>query len=273
MAQRIAQVDAFADRPFSGNPAGVCVLERDPGDTWMQQVAAEMNCAETAFLRPVAGGFHIRWFTPAIEVDLCGHATLASAHLLWEEGHVAPGREIRFDSRSGVLTARPDAEGWIILDFPAEPARPTSPPANLVSMLGLPAGTPILWVGQSRFDLLVEVGSRELVRQARPDFATLRPLPYRGVILTAAGGPVDRTAPESDFVSRFFAPAVGIDEDPVTGSAHCTLALHWAARLGRPSLTGFQASARGGVVRVEVRGQRVLLGGRAVTVLRGELTV
>lgn len=275
MGQLVLQVDAFADRPFTGNPAGVCILERDRDDAWMQQVAAEMNCPETAFLRVAADGYHIRWFTPTTEVDLCGHATLASAHVLWEDGHLAPERGVSFHSRSGPLMAQLGADGWITLDFPAEPAQSIAFPPDLPRMLGLPVDTPVHWVGRSRFDLLVEVGSEGAVREARPDFGILRPLPYRGVILTGpASGRSDQPAEgDYDFVSRFFAPAVGIDEDPVTGSAHCTLAPHWAGRLGRPDLIGFQASVRGGVVRVAVRGERVLLGGRAVTVLRGELAV
>lgn len=256
---RIVQVDAFTDRPFAGNPAAVCVLP-GPGDArWMQHIATEMNLAETAFLHPEGDAWRLRWFTPAVEVDLCGHATLASAHVLWEEGHAPRGERLRFLTRSGVLGAAP-RDGWIELDFPAEPARPVAAPPHLLEALGT-SGT----VAKNRMDYLVEVTDEAVVRQLAPDLARLRLIPARGVVVTArAGAPYD-------FVSRFFGPAVGVDEDPVTGSAHCALGPWWAERLGRTTLTAFQASARGGVVRVEVRGERVALLGQAVTVLRGEL--
>jgi len=238
----------------------------------MAAVAGEMNLAETAFVsprdaagRPGAGEFDLRWFTPAVEVALCGHATLASAHVLWETGRVPAGRVIRFHAQSGVLTARRDeaAEGgWIELDFPAEPPLPADAPAALVEALRV---TPA-WVGQNRMDYLLELESEAAVRKVDPDFRLLKTLPVRGVIVTAAS-----QSPEFDFVSRFFAPAAGVDEDPVTGSAHCCLGPYWQGRLGKPDLVGRQVSARGGVVRVGCRGERVLLGGQAVTVLRGEL--
>lgn len=262
MSLDLYQVDAFTDRPFGGNPAAVCLLPEPRDAEWMQLVAREMNLSETAFLHPEEeGGWRLRWFTPAVEVELCGHATLASAHVLWEAGRLSPGEPARFHTLSGLLTAerRDDA---IELDFPARNADGVEPPEGLAEALGV---TP-RFVGKSRYDYLLEVASEEEVRAAVPDFGRLRALPVRGVILTAAAS----TAPY-DFVSRFFAPGAGVDEDPVTGSAHCTLGPYWAARLGKSSFLAWQASARGGAVRVRVEGERVKLGGRAVTVLRGQL--
>jgi PhzF family phenazine biosynthesis protein len=262
MSLDLYQVDAFTDHPFAGNPAAVCLLD-SPGDArWMQDVAREMNLSETAFLHPAGDGFNLRWFTPAIEVELCGHATLASAHVLWESGRLDPASTARFHTLSGLLTA--DAQGdWIELDFPANPVEEVSPPEGLIEALG---GEP-RFIGKSRFDYLVELPSEEAVRSTVPDHSRLRTLPVRGVIVTArgdAGGPYD-------FVSRFFAPGSGVDEDPVTGSAHCTLGPYWAGKLGKQDFLAYQASARGGVVRVRVTGDRVKLGGQAVTVLRGRL--
>jgi predicted PhzF superfamily epimerase YddE/YHI9 len=265
---RITQVDAFTDRPFAGNPAAVCVLSAPRPEPWMQAVAREMNLSETAFLHRESAdeaeretSYRLRWFTPAIEVDLCGHATLASAHVLWEEGHLAAGELARFETRSGHLSAWRDGD-WILMDFPAEPAGETPAPDEVVQALGV---RPV-FTGKNRFDWLVEVASEEEMRRAAPDFGKLGAATERGVILTCRADGGNR-----DFLSRFFAPAVGIDEDPVTGSAHCCLGPYWAERLGKPALVGYQASARGGVVRVEVKGERVQLGGQAVTVLRSEL--
>jgi predicted PhzF superfamily epimerase YddE/YHI9 len=259
--QPFIQVDAFTDRPFAGNPAAVCLLPegRDPG--WMQLVAREMNLAETAFLVPRADGYDLRWFTPVLEVDLCGHATLASAHVLWEERQLPPEATARFHSRSGLLTGS-RRHGLIWLDFPATPAREVAAPPELVPALG---ATP-RFVGRSRFDYLVEVESEDTVRRLAPDLTRLGRLTVRGVIVTAASARPDR-----DFVSRFFAPAAGVPEDPVTGSAHCALAPYWSARFGRTELCGKQLSQHGGAVRVRLDGDRVQLGGQAVTVLRGEL--
>jgi PhzF family phenazine biosynthesis protein len=262
------QVDAFTAEPFAGNPAAVCLLEDDADPGWMQRVAAEMNLSETAFLRPgaEAGRYGLRWFTPTVEVELCGHATLASAHVLFTEGLAEAGQALRFDTPSGARAARRDGDGAIWLDFPATPAEPVDPPAGLVEALG--AGAP-RWVGRARFDYLVELEDEAAVRGLRPDPRRLGGLTPGsvGVIVTApASGPGGY-----DFVSRYFAPAAGIDEDPVTGSAHCVLGPFWAGRLGRDELTGFQASARGGLVQVRTDGDRVRLGGRAVTVLRGQL--
>jgi predicted PhzF superfamily epimerase YddE/YHI9 len=255
-------VDAFTDRPFAGNPAAVCLLaDRWPDDRWMQSVAAEMNLAETAFTwRHSDGVFPLRWMTPKVEVDLCGHATLATAHVLWQTG-IDPGDPIRFDTRSGILTATRHNEE-IEMDFPAKPAEPANPPPGLVEAIGARPR----FVGRNQFDYLLEFATASELRTLRPDFGRLAAVDCRGVIVTA---PSDDQ--NFDFLSRFFAPAVGIDEDPVTGSAHCCLAVHWARKLERSDLVGYQASERGGRVRVAVVGERVKLGGRAVTVIRGEL--
>src|SRR5881628_625036 len=264
MGLTIVHVDAFTNRPFAGNPAAVCVLQGGPRDArWMQDVAREMNLAETAFLHPQDDGYALRWFTPAIEVALCGHATLASAHVLWEDRHLPAGRQARFHTKSGLLTA--DRAGdWIELDFPATPAVPAPPPPGLEQALGLTQAAH--WVGRSPFDYLVEVDSEETVRSLTPDFAALQRVEARGIIVTSRAGMRD-----FDFVSRFFAPQAGVPEDPVTGSAHCALAPFWSERLEKTELTAYQASPRGGVVRVRLAGDRVMLGGQAVTVLRGEL--
>ena len=260
MTQKIFQVDAFTDQPFAGNPAGVCILPGPAEEGWMQAVATEMNLSETAFLYPVEEGYHLRWFTPATEVDLCGHATLASAHILWEQGYLEPDQLARFNTRSGWLTAGKKG-AWIEMDFPAEDANGLEPQPLLNRALDVEP----VYTGQNRFDYLVEVGSEAAVRSLVPNLELLRGLPARGVIVTARSD-----NPDYDFVSRFFAPAVGIDEDPVTGSAHCCLGPYWSARFGKTELVGYQASRRSGVVRVQVAGGRVLLGGQAVTVLRAE---
>ena len=254
-------VDAFTDKPFGGNPAGVCVLETWPSDGWLQNVGREMNLAETAFVvRRADTDFDLRWFTPAVEVALCGHATLGAAHALWEND-IAPRRRLKFHTQSGVLTATSLATG-IELDFPATPAAPCDPPAGLLESLGTAAAS----VGRSEFDFLVEVESEAAVRGLQPDFGRLRAIGCRGVIVTAP-------ATGYDFVSRFFAPAAGIDEDPVTGSAHCCLAEFWGEKLGKSEMVGYQASARGGVVRVVRSNGRVKLIGRAVLMTRGVLLV
>ena len=255
------QIDAFTDRPFSGNPAAVCLLEHERDSQWMQAVAAEMNLSETAFVRPLSEGFELRWFTPTIEVELCGHATLASAHALWTEGIVPCGEPIGFHTRSDVLscTRRGDL---IELDFPATPIETTDSAVELCQALGVTAS----FVGQSKYDNLVLVESEQVLRGVQPDFSRLRKIPMRGVAVTS---PSDD--PRFDFVSRFFAPGVGVDEDPVTGSAHCCLGSFWSERLGKAEMTAFQASARGGVVRVRVSDERVHLGGQAVTIFRGVL--
>ncbi len=261
MKQPIAQVDAFTDKPFFGNPAGVCVMTGPASEDWMRGVAREMNLAESAFLYPADDGFNLRWFTPAVEVALCGHATLGASHLLWEEGRVPGDATIHYHTKSGVLTARKQGS-WIELDFPARPVSPAELPTGALEALGL---SDSLYVGKSTYDYFVEVGSEAIVRGLDPDFGQLRKLPVRGVIVTTRG---EQTY---DFVSRFFAPGAGVNEDPVTGSAHCTLGPYWKAKLEKDDLLAYQASARGGVVKVGVRGDRILLGGQAVTVIRGEL--
>ncbi len=261
MTQRVIQVDAFTGEAYRGNPAAVCVMD-GPGDAgWMQSVAGEMNLSETAFLYRRGDGFHLRWFTPATEVDLCGHATLASAHVLWSEGHLKPDEQANFETLSGTLTARKDGD-WIELDFPAEPEREEPAPDQLVRALGFEP----VYVGRNRMDYLVEVDDEETVRSLTPDMALLNQIETRGVIVTSRSN-----EPGIDFVSRFFCPAVGIDEDPVTGSAHCCLAPYWATKLDKQQMTGYQASKRGGTVRVRLAGDRVKISGQAVTVMRGEL--
>ena len=259
------QIDAFADGPFRGNPAAVCLLREPRDPEFMQRMAAEMNLSETAYVWPAgddAERFHIRWFTPEVEVSLCGHATLASAHALWHSGR-ASGELVRFQSASGELRARRDGD-LVELDFPRREATRATPPPSLIEALG---AMPV-FVGQSgERDYLVELDDEDSVRQLRPDLAMLQQVDARGVIVTARG------SRGFDFVSRFFAPASGVPEDPVTGSAHCTLGPFWSARLRKDDLVAYQASARGGTVRVRVRGDRVLLAGKAVLVVAGRLMV
>jgi PhzF family phenazine biosynthesis protein len=261
MGQPFTQIDAFTDRAFTGNPAAVCLLPAPRDPHWMQQVALEMNLAETAFLVRRPDGFDLRWFTPGAEVDLCGHATLASAHALWEEGHLRLSEIARFHTRSGLLTAtRRGDHLW--LDFPSTPVTGTAPPEKLKEAIGVEARM----VGRTVFDYLVELDSEAALRSLAPDMSLIATIPYRGVIVTAPSADA-----RYDFVSRFFAPGLGIPEDPVTGSAHCGLAPYWGARLGKHEMVAYQASARGGTVLVRVEGNRVHLGGQAVTVVRGEI--
>jgi PhzF family phenazine biosynthesis protein len=262
MSVTIYQVDAFAGRPFEGNPAAVVPLAHGAEAEWMQALAAEMNLSETAFFWPEGDAFRLRWFTPGAEVRLCGHATLASAHVLWETGRLALEAPARFDTLSGRLEARRAGER-IEMDFPARPAQPAEPVPGLAEALGAAP----LELGRSADDFLVRLADAAAVRALAPDFGALARLPVRGVIVTAAA----EAGSDCDFVSRFFAPAVGVPEDPVTGSAHCTLAVYWAERLGRAELLGCQLSRRGGRVAVRAAGDRVVLGGRAVTVFTGEL--
>jgi len=249
-------VDAFTSVPFAGNPAGVCILESERESSWMQSVAAEMRHAETAYLRQLHDGYELRWFTPVVEVDLCGHATLASAHVLWESGRLSKDVEARFYTRSGLLTAK--LNGQIQLDFPAKIATQ----ANLPHPVN---GLSPTWMGNNKMDWLVEVETEEEVRSFQPDFENIYALGIRGLIVTA------RANAEFDFVSRFFAPQSGVPEDPVTGSAHCCLAPYWSDKLGKTKMTGYQASQRGGIVGVEIQGDRVLLRGYATTILEGNL--
>jgi PhzF family phenazine biosynthesis protein len=255
------RIDAFTTEAFAGNPAAVCVLPEDRDTEWMQLVAREMNAGATAFLRKRDDGYDLRWFAPAAELELCGHGTLASAHALWECGHLMPSSPARFYTRGGLLTAERRGD-WIELNFPATFERATEPPADLSRALG---ATP-KYVGRSRLDYLIELQREDDVRQLRPNAAQLATIPGRGFIVTSRS-----ESAGADFVSRFFAPSVGITEDPVTGSAHCTLGPFWSARLGKADLVGRQVSDRGGTVKVSVASDRVRLGGQAVTVLRGEL--
>ena len=257
----LVQVDAFTAEPFAGNPAAVCLLPTPRDAEWMQHVAAEMNLSETAFLIRRGQAFDLRWFSPVVEIDLCGHATLASAHVLWELGELPAGVRAEFHTKSGLLTAV-SQDGWIELDFPATPASPAELPDGLADAIGAAPR----FVGRSRFDYLLELDDERTVRELKPDFASMKSLSARGVIVTSRA-----SSDGVDFVSRFFAPGAGIDEDPVTGSAHCCLTPYWSERLGRTTFVARQLSARGGTLRVALEGDRVKLRGQAITVLRGEL--
>ncbi|MGX6605732.1 PhzF family phenazine biosynthesis protein [Micromonosporaceae bacterium Da 78-11] len=268
---RIRIVDAFTDRPFGGNPAGVLVLDGDvfPDEAWMRQVAAEVNLSETAFVHPLSGAdadYALRWFTPAVEVALCGHATLATSHVLHAVG--ATKGVVRFATLSGVLTASAGDDGSFTLDFPTAPLEVVAADPRLVGVLGAEILS-VHHTGPNTDDLLVELADEATVRELRPDLTALAGFERRGVVVTAlAADP----ASDYDFVSRFFGMAAGVAEDPVTGTAHTALAPFWSARLGgRTEMTGYQASARGGYVRVALRGDRTLLSGKAVTVIDGEL--
>ena len=257
----LIQVDAFTDKPFAGNPAAVCLLDQPKTADWMQAVAAEMNLSETAFVWPIDTGYSLRWFTPAVEVDLCGHATIAAAHAMWSEELVSSDAPITFQSRSGALTANQSGQ-WINLDFPATPPVESVPCQELLESLGIEP----TFFGKTKFDSFVVVDSDRTVRQLKPDLRKLADVPTRGVIVTSRS-----ESPDYQFVSRFFAPAAGVDEDPVTGSAHCALAPYWSQVLGQHTMNAYQASTRGGIVRLEHRGDRVTLGGQAITVMRGRL--
>ncbi len=255
------QVDAFTREPFAGNPAAVCLLSAPHDETWMLNVAREMNLSETAFLLPQADGYNLRWFTPAVEVRLCGHATLASAHVLWETGALPPSAQIRFHTQSGLLTADRDGD-WIELDFPATLGETAEVPTEIAHALGVNPR----YMCKSGNRYLLELDSEAQVRGVAPDFTALKALPGRGVVITSRAAD-----PAFDFVSRYFAPWVGINEDPVTGSAHCSLAPYWSQRLGKTQFTARQVSARGGVLRVRLAGERVRIAGQAVTVWHGAL--
>lgn len=254
MSQPIYVVDAFTARPFAGNPAGVCPLTEVKSDEWMQKVASEMRHAETAFVRPLDDGFELRWFTPSVEVDLCGHATLATAHILWTTGRVPADQPIHFQTRSGILVANPGP--LIELNFPAITAKMAQLPHPI-------EGLSPIWTGHNNMDWIVEVESVTHLKDFSPNIENIKNLGMRGLIVTALGGG------SYDFASRFFAPQSGVSEDPVTGSAHCCLATFWSARLGKRRMIGYQASERGGEVDVEWLDDRVILRGSAVTVLEG----
>jgi PhzF family phenazine biosynthesis protein len=264
MGQKITQVDAFTAEPFRGNPAAICILEREGDPAWMQRVALEMNLSETAYLVPHADGYGLRWFTPTVEVDLCGHATVASAHVLWQDGHVRADQECRFHTRSGLLTARRNGD-WIEVSFPLETVATIPAPREAEKALGVRA---VACAESARLQyLILEVADEAAVRACHPDFGALSRVPYEGFIVTA------KAAVEASyaFVSRFFAPRKGVNEDPATGSAHCVLAPYWQSKLGRNEFVALQASARGADIRVRVEPARVVLGGLAITVMRGEL--
>lgn len=257
----VYQVDAFAHKPFTGNPAAVCVLPEDYGDReWMQLVGKEMNLSETAFLQKIEGAYNLRWFTPTMEVDLCGHATLASAHILWEKNYTKQDT-IQFHTRSGTLSAWKEGQ-LIYLDFPAEPpSKLNSYPEDLDR--GLEVNP--LYVGRNRFDYLVEVADPREVENLKPNFSFLERIETRGIIVTARSN-----MKKYDFISRFFAPAAGVKEDPVTGSAHCCLGPFWGERFGKTELKALQVSERGGEIKVSLQGERVHLGGRCITILEGK---
>ena len=271
MKLRLFQVDAFTEEPFRGNPAAVCLLDDPRVEEWMLAVAVEMNLSETAFVLMGHGAspyeLPLRWFTPKVEVELCGHATLAAAHVLWETGARDPEEPIRFATASGILTCNVDRDETIWMDFPALPSEEIDEPAGLADALG---AAPVR-VARNRHDHLVELADAVTVRELAPDFGAIAAIETRAVVVTALADGDDDVDEDVDFVSRCFGPRVGIDEDPVTGSAHCALGPWWAARLARTELVGHQVSARGGIVHVDVRDERVRIGGRAVTVLRGEL--
>ena len=265
MSIPIYQVDAFAERPFTGNPACVCLMQAEMPDDWMQNLAAEMNLSETAFVWKRNDQFKIRWFTPAAEVDLCGHATLAASHVLWEAGWSSKDTDVVFDSKSGHLSASRKGK-LIVLDFPANPPTEVEAPAGLLQSLGVE--NKVIYIGSDDTDFIIEVDSEFTVRSLTPDFARLKHTTARGIIVTSQSD-----SQQYDFVSRFFGPAVGIDEDPVTGSAHTTMAPYWSRKLGRTEMKAFQASERGGSICIKIRENRVLLGGMATTIFRGELLI
>lgn len=261
MNQLLYVIDAFTNRPFAGNPAAVCLLKEPADENWMQLVAREMNLSETAFVYPIEGGWHLRWFTPKVEVKLCGHATLATAFTMWQTGVLGADEAAHFHTLSGWLTCY-QKDNWIVMDFPVKAVEPCAAPVGLKEALG----TELLWVGHNEMDYLVEVADENILRGLQPEFSALATLPMRGVIVTCSS----QTA-NYDFLSRFFAPAAGVNEDPVTGSAHCALGPYWQARLGKSDLTAYQASERGGFLKLTVRDERILLHGQAVLISKNEL--
>ena len=262
MAIKIFQVDAFTGDPFKGNPAAVCILKKPANEKWMQDFAREMNLSETAFLVANGNTFDLRWFTPTTEVDLCGHATLASAHALWQAGVLPTDQTARFNTKSGRLTASLCGE-WIELNFPVNTVAPIQQPKGLTEALAVDAD----FIGSDGTDYLVEVSCEKIITDLKPDLKALKTFPVRCIVVTSLSD-----SKEYDFVSRVFAPGAGIDEDPVTGSAHCSLGPFWATRLNKQEMLAYQASSRGGFVRVTLKGDRVLLGGQAVTIFQGTLT-
>jgi len=257
------QVDAFTDQPFRGNPAAVCILDKELPALQMQQIAKEMNLSETAFVLKSNGIYHLRWFTPKVEVKLCGHATLASAHILWEQGYLAIEEIACFHTISGMLSAKKVGE-WIELNFPVRCMEETAIPEALMKALNVEP----LHVAHDGSDYLIEVENAEIVQNLAPDLELIKRAPVRGVIVTSRSDD-----PGVDFVSRFFAPIVGIDEDPVTGSAHCALVPYWSRKLGKNTFTARQLSERGGILKLRLSGERVFISGQAVTVMKGILCI
>jgi PhzF family phenazine biosynthesis protein len=260
MPIKVTQVDSFTTKPFSGNPAAVCILDKPADEEWMQSVAAEMNLSETAYLHPEADGYRLRWFTPEAEVDLCGHATLASAHVVWEEGH-SQADVLKFHTLSGLLTVQRNGD-WMEMNFPVDPLLPADVPAELLAALGAKS----VFAGKTRIRHFVELESPAALRALTPDLGAIKKVPPGRVLVTAKSDD-----PGFDFICRYFGPGVGVPEDPVTGSAYCALAPYWSKKLGKAEFTGYQASKRGGVVRVRLEGDRVFISGQAVTVMRAEL--
>ncbi|HEY0826999.1 MAG TPA: PhzF family phenazine biosynthesis protein [Bacilli bacterium] len=255
-------VDAFTNEAFQGNPAAVCVLPEERDDSWLQNIAAEMNLSETAFLYPLQSGYSLRWFTPTTEVELCGHATLASAHILWEYGFLKFEEQATFHTKSGLLTAIKSGS-WIEMNFPSEaPLKVDDYPSNLIQALSIDP----LYVGRNRFDYIIEIESEDILKTLTPNYSLLGEIPARGVIVTSR-------STSYDFISRCFFPAVGVNEDPVTGSAHCCLVPYWKEKLNQSNFTAYQASLRGGVLRLRSENDRVILAGQAITVLKSELLI
>lgn len=263
MSLTFRQVAAFTNKPFAGNPAAVCLLTEPGEEEWLRKVAQELDLPATAFIYPEEDYFNLRWFTATAELELCGHGTLASAYVLYELGQVALDATVRFKTRSGFLSATRQTD-WIELDLPSEPTQPVAAPPELLEALGVKPK----FVGKSRLDYLVEVETEAELLNLMPDFALLKTVPTRGVIVTTRA-----TTGQYDIVSRFFAPSVGINEDPVTGSAHCTLAPYWLERLGKLQLLAYQASRRGGTLQLRQEDNRVYLAGQAITIISGELKI
>lgn len=258
---RVYHVNSFTDKFFKGNPAGVCILEEATDTQRMQNIAMEMNLSETAFFYKEGNGFNLRWFTPESEVDLCGHATLASAHILWETG-ICKEENIEFYTQSGTLYAKRENK-YIVLDFPKEEDSQVDTPREIKDSLNVP----IIYTGKNRMDFIVEVENGDIVSSLEPDFAIMKKLDARGIIVTGQS-----TDSKNDFISRFFAPREGISEDPVTGSAYCCLAPYWERKLGKSTLSAYQASKRGGNVKMTVNNNRVYISGKAITVFCAEFT-
>ncbi|NQX58340.1 PhzF family phenazine biosynthesis protein [Paenibacillus qinlingensis] len=261
MTLTIYVVDAFTDKIFKGNPAAVCLTSEPLDEELMQQIASEMNLSETAFMFPQQDGYSLRWFTPHSEVDLCGHATLASAHILWETGGLSLSQRANFYTKSGLLTAFKH-DSWIQLNFPSEPVLACEYPSELIDALQIHP----LFVGRNRFDYFIEVESEDIIKRLSPNFSLLQTIQTRGINVTSR-------SQEYDFVSRCFFPAVGVNEDPVTGSSHCGLAPYWGKKLNKTDMYAYQASARGGLLQIRLDENRVLMSGQAVTVMKSELFI